>query len=337
MRSVGALALVLIVAFASAEEPLRRIGDDRFRFTGTASASALSADGRRLAVLSWSSIRRTAIVAIFDIASRRPLAVTRTAIAGEGIFPYPGLAFSPDGRRVAVAMNRDTAYAFDATTGRELWRDRQAKAGGREYCGFDSTGRLVRSTDRGYCLIDIANDTIAATWPVGEATIVSPDGKTFARLNEKRTAIDLGDPVTNRTRHVLPLKSESNADERGLAFSHDGRTLAIVHDLSEIHLIDVATGKTRRTWKLVEHTLPKLNAEYAIAFSQNDKSLVLSTTGEILSWDLEPFRERKSLMQGQSEFVRTWQLVDDGRTLLLPRNGLVERWITATGERIPEE
>ncbi len=337
MRSVGTLLLALVAAVAAADEPLRRIGDDRFRFTGEILASTLSPDGRRLAVLSKSPARRQAIVTIFDTATRKQIFLGRAPVESQEPHPFPGLAISPDGRFVAATIDPSTAFVLEIATGREVWREKQSRKGRFDICRFDAVGRLIRPTTSGFELLNLATGAVDAVGSIGGGAILSPDGKSFVRENAPGSDLELGDSATGQVRKRLPLKTDHTDDARGLAFSHDGRTLAVVHNLSEIHLIDAATGQTRRTWKLVEHTLPKLNAEYAIAFSQDDQALVLSTTGEILSWDLEPYRQRKSLMQGQSEFVRTWQHVDEGRTLLLPRNGLVERWTTATGERIPEE
>lgn len=328
---------VALRSFPNPDPPLRRIGDDRFHFTGSAAGTALSADGRRLAVLSTSPRRGHATIAVFDVATRRPLATGRVPHSDRDVFPRAGLAFSPDGNYVAAAVNATTAFAIDAANGREVWRAKSDSVSTLAFCGFDSVGRLIRTTNGETQFIDLTAGEVTAKWPAGKVAAVSADGKTFARWKGTTGEIEIGDVAIGQPRWTLPPIVDHDDDQGGLALSRDGRTLAVVHALSEIHLYDLATGQIRRKWKLVEHTLPRLNAEYALAFSPDGRSLVLSTTGQVLSWNLEPFGARMTLPQGESEFVRTWQIAPDGSTLLLPRNGLVERWNLDTVKRVPEE
>ena len=338
------LAVATALAAASAvasppghDVPTRRFGDDRWRFTGEFANSVLSPDGRRLAVLSLSHQRNTAVVTVFEVATGRPRAVSRLANSDSNLFVQPGLAFSPTGAHLAVVLSLKATVVIAAETGREVWRAKDEENARSPFCAFDPAGRLILAKNTVAHVYDLPSGKLAATWPVEGLDVLTPDAKTYVRVVQEDREIAIGDAATGKPRHVLPLRTVHKGGENGLALSHDGRTLAVVHANSEIHLLDVATGQTRRKWELVAHTLPRVNAEYALAFSPDDRSLSLSTTAQILSWDLEPFRERKALPQGQSEVVRAWHFLSGGVALLIPRRGTVERWNATTGERMPDE
>ena len=60
----------------------RRFGDSRFRVTGVPVASTLSADGKRLAVLSSVYGREAVVLLVLDAASGAPL--VRTGVGAQG-------------------------------------------------------------------------------------------------------------------------------------------------------------------------------------------------------------------------------------------------------------
>ncbi|QEL17107.1 WD40 repeat domain-containing protein [Limnoglobus roseus] len=319
--------------------PLRRFGEDRFRFPGTECGCALSADGRRLGVLSVSHQRRAAVVTIFDVASRRAVTTARVPLRGYGSFvATDGVSFSPDGRFVAAVPNRETAFVIAAATGQEVWREAGGRKTGSAFCAFDPLGRLIRPDETVTYVHELPSGRVVATWPVGGLAKVTPDGATYVRTKKIYAEIEIGDAATGRPRHALPLRTAHNGSENGYALSHDGRTLAVVHSVSEIHLIDLATGATRRKWALPAGAVKATNAEFAMAFSPDGRTLTLSTASQLLRWSLDPFKELPALRPGGSaEVVKHWATTADGTTVLIVRGGRVERWAAATGTEVADE
>src|SRR5437773_1197008 len=78
--------------------------------------------------------------------------------------------------------------------------------------------------------------------------VYSPDGKWLASAGGD-AQVRLWEVATGRPRHVIP--AAAGLDARRLAFSPDGRTLAVIGDTFSddrtLHLWDVATGKHVRS------------------------------------------------------------------------------------------
>ncbi|MGD9916013.1 MAG: TIR domain-containing protein [Rhizobiaceae bacterium] len=98
-RTVQALAAAL---------PLLK---ERLRFPGGGSAAALSRDGRRLAIGTW-----TGDAGIWDTETGKELVSFR----GKHVLVVQGIAFSPDEKHVATASADGTARIWDVATGAEV-------------------------------------------------------------------------------------------------------------------------------------------------------------------------------------------------------------------------
>src|SRR5262249_22941881 len=132
-----------------------------------------------------------------------------------------GLTFSADGKIVAVGMDQPGA-------------NKKAKAFAWEV----ATGKLLAT-------FEVAQNT-------GCGTAISPDGKTLATWgrhvqrmigedNEPAQLIQLWDVASGKELKKLKV-DRANAQLSAVAFSADGKTLAIVSSLTTLHLYDTESG-----------------------------------------------------------------------------------------------
>ena len=135
-----------------------------------------------------------------------------------------GLAYTPDGKRLATASDDGTAKVWDATTGRELLTLPIKDGHGRHGVAFSPDGkRLATSTNSGEVTV----------WDIvtGQAVLIlsghtdrisgvafSPDGKRLATTSDDRTA-RIWDAITGQ--EILKISGHAGP-LYGLAFSPDG-------------------------------------------------------------------------------------------------------------------
>ncbi|WP_326824428.1 WD40 repeat domain-containing serine/threonine protein kinase [Streptosporangium sp. NBC_01756] len=234
-----------------------------------------AADGRSLVV---GTLDGDAAVFVLDGLDRTPLG-DRCKACG------PRVAYSPDGRTVAVSRGK-TVRLHDVRTGTDLERPFTAGNGGK--LRFSPDGRFLSATD----------DTSIKLWHVQDGrllltqqidafmpvTAFDPDGRTLRYLSEGSvTALD----ITALTRPV-PLKG---AGTRWARLSPDGRLLASRDSqASEVRLWDV-----RRRRLLAALTIGPKGADgyFAMAFSGDGGRLAVNTGGEssrLTIWDTATFR-----------------------------------------------
>jgi WD40 repeat protein len=340
------LALLATVAVAPAAEPvalngtppldapMRRFGDDRFRVGGQPYASALSPDGKRLAVFSTAPTRGVAVVTVLDLETGRPRVVSRVPYTGSDHAWVAEMTFSRDGRLLAVVPHSEITFVLNSHTGELVWRTDNEKGGGPTFCAFDADNRLIRTYDGETVVYDIAAGTVATRWPVGRIARLTPDAKTFVRAVPDKPEVEIGDPVTGQVKHRLPLVAGSRYPERSLALSNDGKTLAVVHARTEARLINLATGETRRQWKLFQD--PDLVASaQGVHFTADDGTLVAFLGSGVLRWALNPFRELPTLKDFNSSDEHC--LVSPDGKMVYRLGNVIGRWDTRTGERVPNE
>jgi WD40 repeat protein len=178
------------------------VASRRERSTLLGGKATFSPDGKTLAWTDGKTVR------LWDVAEGRERAALR--VPAEEDCP---LAFSPDGKMLAVGASDGTIKLCDATTGNE------------------------RATYRGH-----------AHWV--QSVVFGPDGKTLASGSFDGT-IKLWDLATGKERLLYrfpgtyPLVSHVEC----LAFSPDGETLASGDSWRALKLWDVSTGKNTATFE----------------------------------------------------------------------------------------
>jgi len=236
-------------------------------------AMALSRDGKQLAVSTHTGL------SIWDMASRklageitgsggmsiafspdgRLLATARTQFplvyaltdAGDGdvklspqpngsgaafVRPFGRVGFSPDGRYVAVSDDRDGVRVLDLGLQR-IVAQAPAAAGALV---FQADGRLLAGgIDGRISAWDPSDKALRRFADADEvlATALSADGRQLATAGSA-SGVRLWDAQNGKSMQSLPLASDPN----GLAFSADGRWLAVVHG-EELSLAETASGR----------------------------------------------------------------------------------------------
>ncbi|MFL5861900.1 MAG: WD40 repeat domain-containing protein, partial [Solirubrobacteraceae bacterium] len=221
-------------------------------------AISFSPDGRTLMVITVAATRSR--LEAIDVATR----TVRSVAIWHEPNPSPplgsdGIAYSPDGRSVAVSLiaestsdltpNAGWLVMIDAGTGRTHWRRRYPMRSQQQepHVTFARSGELLTSAQQGDTILwNTHTGRVVRRYPVGGLPAVSRDGREVA-LGRNSPA---DAPVASSWMTVLNLRSGryrtlaaslSTAWMRGVAFTPDGSR--IVGDAFDgVHVWDVASG-----------------------------------------------------------------------------------------------
>ncbi|MFE3034071.1 helix-turn-helix domain-containing protein [Streptomyces canus] len=277
---------------------------------------------------------------------RLPADVPQTTLPGSADTSIDNVVFSPDGHAVATVrqgpVGRGAVQLWDAGTGDRdaslpLDEDTAPRGGSPSVpvlhlaaVGFDPTGRVLaaRSVKRGVIEVrDVATGRLRLSRTrAGYDAVFSPDGTRLAVVS-RQGAVHLLNLSTG-AQHIA-ARPDHDGTIRRMAFTPDGRTLAVVDieaDGDQVRLLDVATGRTRRTIKQGTQRLSSL------AFSPDGHTLttVSGSRGSVKMWDARSGRLQDSFSVGGP--VASLAFSTDARTLAASGPSGVQLWDLATGQ-----
>jgi transcriptional regulator with XRE-family HTH domain/energy-coupling factor transporter ATP-binding protein EcfA2 len=307
-----ALIMALIALFFGAqsrEAALTAQANERTAFSrelAAASISNLDVDPERSILLGLEAVLVTYSVdkswtTEAEDALRRALLASRVELTLRGHTDWvEGVAFSPDGTRLATSSHDGTAKVWDAATGQEL---------------------ISLSTD--------ANNTNIA---------FSPDGTRLAAPSALELGAELGwAPSTVGTakvwdvataKELLTLRGHTDWVS-GVAFSPDGTRLATASDDRTAKVWDAATGEQLLT--LTGHTA----SVYRVAFNPDGTRLATaSNDGTAKLWDAMTGQELRTFA-GHTGWVNSVAISPDGSRLATAssdRTAII--WDVATGKEL---
>jgi WD40 repeat protein/tetratricopeptide (TPR) repeat protein len=272
---------------------------DRGQITGV----AFSPTDHRLLAVGYGGEVDVSYVALWDIdaGTERARLSGATDLPDFEASPYNGqvgaLAFSPDGKYLVAGFGDKTLYVTAVSPyPLKVWEV--------------ASGRLIRRLNghTGYCIsLDFSRDgaLLASGSRDGTARIWSTE--TWKAMHT------LQNP--DRTSYYTQTGRGKVED---VAFSPDGKTLALASHEGNVQLWDVATGKLRETLK--GHS----SAVEAVVFSPDGRTLASGSGDQTVRlWNVETRRELMQLDPGGVElgYVRSLSFSPDGRHLLAGGSG----------------
>ncbi|MFG2128994.1 helix-turn-helix domain-containing protein [Streptomyces sp. NPDC048751] len=288
----AAAALPLRKRLVSGTEPVQSI--------------VLSPDGHTLAAQS-----RDGKVRIWNLPEGR----LRRTFTGDHIDEV--LAFSPDGRTLAVATAGSTGGMdlWDPVAGRKL-STLTLPDGAVRGAAFSPDGRTVAAASASAVRVwDVATGRKRHSFtglPEPQAVAFGPDGRTVAAVVSRNVPVRVWDVATGRTRPAHGSRIEGTA----VAFSPDGRTCAALRADGSVQLREVATGKVRRTIRDGPGSADEL------AFAPDGRTLAIPGPGDkVRLWDTVSGELRATVTAGHhGRGAMKVALGADGRTLVTSSN-----------------
>jgi WD40 repeat protein len=249
---------------------------------------AYSPDGRHIA-----SAGRGKILQVWDAATGQKLLSIpeQSDVVRGGFANYTtpngarkmsnGVAYSPDGRRIASAYHEQAVTVWDAATGRELLTLR----------GHTGSVTCVAYSPDGHRITSASEDGTVKVWDAatgletftlrGHASIVSgvaysPDGRRIASASGDQS-LKVWDAATGR--ELLTLRGHTRF-VLGVAYSPDGRRIASASGDQSLKVWDAATGRELLT--LSGHT----NLVQGVAYSPDGRRIASAgDDGTVKVWD----------------------------------------------------
>jgi WD40 repeat protein len=254
-----------------------------------------------------------------------------------------GVAFSPDGKRLATASADHTAKVWDTESGKELFTLR----------GHTNSVNGVAFSPDGKRLATASADQTAKVWDAesgkelftlrGHSSSVndvafSPDGKRLATASQDHTA-KVWD--TESGKELFTLRGHTNS-VNGVAFSPDGKRLATASEDQTAKVWDAESGKEL-------FTLRDSGPVYSVAFSPDGKRLAtaskaFSPDGKRLAtasaddtakvWDAESGKELFTLRGHSSSFFDVAFSPDGKRLATASEDQTAKVWDAESGKEL---
>jgi WD40 repeat protein len=248
-----------------------------------------------------------------------------------------GIAFSPDGQRLASASADRTVKLWEVATGKVL-RTLQGQTQGAVSLAFSPDGQRLASADsyggdRTVSIWDLDTGKVLHTLAGHEGPVknvaFSPDGHCLATASRDKT-VKLWDATNGK--EIRTLTGHTGGVE-GVAFSPDGQHLASGCRDGTVKLWEVATGKELRTFTGHSEPVPSV-AISPVAFSPDGQQLVFAS-GETLTL-CETFTGKElRTFKGHSEPVLSVAVSPDGQQLASASNDrTLKLWEVATGKEL---
>jgi serine/threonine protein kinase/WD40 repeat protein len=228
-------------------------------------ALSFSPDGRTLMAVTTPG-QRSDLYAI-DVAGRHARLVQGwTGSAPEGPIGFEAVAYSPDGRYVAVTHDIEPADALTPTSvrldllgapgGHVVWQRRYPlRAGeGDPNVVFTRSGTLLTSAQQGDTLLwDVRNGRVVHRFGLGGLPTIAPDGNTVALGQNSPSSGDQSSSIAllnlRSGRHRTLLATLPDHWIRSLAFTPDGSQLA-TSATDGMHVWDPVSGKITESYSV---------------------------------------------------------------------------------------
>jgi WD40 repeat protein len=238
------------------------------------------------------------------------------------------LAFSPDGRSLAVARVGDQVRIWDVATHR---RRRTLPTMSMDTgLAFSPDGKVLAVADQGPAIVLWHSDTgekLGTLECPGRRFIrvaYSPDGRTLAATSKDDTVM-LWDVPTARVRDT---REGHCISPNALAFSPDGRTLAFVGPGGSIHAWDVERGRVRTNLTAQASRILSLQGvNVSIAFAPDGKVLASHGGFDPVAriWDVDEGRLLGTI-EVEPSLGQVVSFSSDGGSLILAGHGAVWEW-----------